>query len=239
MNRRYFSVDDQLSIFEQQNQLVVKSNDLIRKTRFTLSAQEQKVILFLISKIKPDDEDFQEYEFDIIEFCKVCNISCRSGANFEHLKSAIKSLRDKSFWIKIGQKETICSWVQKATIEEGKSIISIRLDEDLKPYLLKLKKWTQYELAMTLSMRGKYSIRLYEIFKSYAFEGSFEIEVAELKELLNTAEYKSYKDFRVNVLDKAVGEVNQLTDLNVTYSPNRTGRSITSLSFQIQKKEGF
>lgn len=235
---KLFEIDDQLSIFEQQGQLVVKSNDLIRKTRHTLSAQEQKVILFLISKIKPDDEDFQEYEFDISEFCKVCNIDHRSGGNYETLKEAIKNLRDKSFWVDLNGEDVLCAWVEKPKIVRGKSIVKMRLDNDLKPYLLQLREnFTSYELFMTLAMKGKYSIRLYEILKSHAYIGFAEYEIDHLKLLINAANYPVYNNFKVRVLDKAIGEINKYTDLTINFQPKRTGRNITSLQFTIEKKQ--
>ena len=41
-----------------RNQYVVKANDLIRKTRYNLTTQQQKIVLFAISKIKPTDYNF-------------------------------------------------------------------------------------------------------------------------------------------------------------------------------------
>lgn len=234
----YFEIDDQLSIFEKQNQLIVKSNDLIRKSRYSLSVQEQKVILYLISGIKPEDTEFHEYEFDIVEFCKICGVDRAGGKTFKELKDTITGLHDKSFWIDTDDDEVMCAWVQKARIKKRTQKLTIRLDEDLKPFLLQLRQnFTSYELSMTLAMKSKYSIRLYELLKSYLFVGHKEYEITELKGLLDTAEYKEYKNFRVRVLDKAVGEINIYTDLNIVYHPKRTGRVITSLLFSIGKKD--
>ena len=77
------------------NKFVVKANDLIQKSRFDLSLLQQKVVLYLISQIKPWDEDFTLYEFSIKEFCKVCGIEEKSGRNYQMLKSTIKEIADK------------------------------------------------------------------------------------------------------------------------------------------------
>ena len=61
--------DNQRAISEIRNQRVIKSNDLIQKSRFHLSLQEQKIILYLISKVKPNDNNFLLAEFDTTEFC--------------------------------------------------------------------------------------------------------------------------------------------------------------------------
>ena len=61
-------------IEKERYYLVVKSNDLIQKTRYSLSTQEQKVLLYLVSKRKPDDNDFQAYCFNLKHLCESCII---------------------------------------------------------------------------------------------------------------------------------------------------------------------
>ena len=67
---------------------VIKANTLIQRSRFSLSAQQQKIVLFIISQIEPYDEEFKLYEFKITEFCKLCGIEPKGDIyNFlkEHL----------------------------------------------------------------------------------------------------------------------------------------------------------
>ena len=42
--------DDKIRIYEESQQIVRKSNDLIRKTRYNLTATEMKIVIYLISK---------------------------------------------------------------------------------------------------------------------------------------------------------------------------------------------
>ena len=86
-------------------------------------------------------------------------------------------------------------------------------------------------------MKSKYSIRLYELFKSYYNLRYFEISVDELKKMLNVEnKYTDYKNFRVNVIDKSIEEINSTTDLQVSYTPIRNNRVITHLYFSITAK---
>ena len=64
---------------ELRNKTVTKANDLIQKSRFNLSLQQQKIVLYLISQVTPFDEDFKLYEFSIAEFCRVCGIDDNNG----------------------------------------------------------------------------------------------------------------------------------------------------------------
>ena len=80
-----------------RNRTVVKANELIQKSRFNLSLQQQKIVLYLISQITAFDEDFKLYEFSINEFCKVCGIDDTSGKNYTDLKNAIKDIKLKYY----------------------------------------------------------------------------------------------------------------------------------------------
>ncbi|MDY4786917.1 MAG: RepB family plasmid replication initiator protein, partial [Bacteroidaceae bacterium] len=51
---------------EIRHPTVVKANDLIQKSRFSLSVQQQKIVLYLISQISQFDTDFKLYEFSIV-----------------------------------------------------------------------------------------------------------------------------------------------------------------------------
>ena len=59
---------------ENQRYFVAKANDLIRKTRYNLTTQQQKIVLFAISKIKPNDPPETQYEISIDELCEACGI---------------------------------------------------------------------------------------------------------------------------------------------------------------------
>ena len=91
---------------------VVKSNDLIQKSRFSLSLLQQRILLYLISQITPVDDDFKLYEFSIAEFCKVCGISY-NGRSYNEIKAIIKEIADKSVWITLadGKTETLVRWI--------------------------------------------------------------------------------------------------------------------------------
>lgn len=223
------------NITERDN-LVVKSNSLIQKSRYSLSVQEQKIILYLISKIKPTDDEFETYTFNLRDLCDVCGISY-NGKNYRDFKDAIQNLRDKSFWLKSDTEESLCSWVNKVRIDKKTLQVEIRLDEVLRPYLLQLREnFTSYELGYILVMHSKYGIRLYELLKSYDNLAEIQLSVAELKERLQSPEYSDYKNFRVRVIDPAVAEINEQTDIHVEYEQHKTGRAITHLTFRIATK---
>ena len=230
--------DDSRELSEVRGYKVVKANDLIQKSRFSLQLQEQKVILYLISKIKREDLELKEHEFDIRDFCRVCGAGVDSGANYKDIRKTLKDLRDKSIWVTLPNgAETTLAWLDKVTISPNSGKVIIRFDDLLKPYLLQLQgKYTQYELLYTLAMKSQYSIRLYELLKSYENLGKKLFYIEELKTRLSAENYARYPDFKRKVLDISIREINAVSDLNITYTLAKQGRKFVDIEFIIKAK---
>lgn len=225
-------------IEEQRSFLVVQSNELIRKAHYGLTLTEQKVILYLISKIKPDDSEFQWYDFTVGELCRVFGFT-DSGQNYKRLMDAIKAVHDKSFWFNINQDEIrLMKWIDSPIINKNTGAVRVRFDDGLKPYLIGLKeKFTAFQLENVLVMRSAHCILLYELFLSYAradIPQVYEITLEQLKRYLYVSEnYDTYNNFKRRVIDPALKQINGFTDLQVSMEPVRKGRSIHSLRFTL------
>ena len=109
------------------------------------------------------------------------------------------------------------------------------------PYLLELTKenqyYTHYQLKYILPMKSQYAIRLYELLKSYQrnnYEWFFDIE--QLKKQLNCESYKDFKDFRRRVLEPAVAEINEFTDIKIAWEPMKEGRKVVRVVFYMVGK---
>lgn len=234
--------EESFELTKKKGYLVVKGNDLIQRNRFELSLMEQKTVAYICSMIKPIDSGFQsEYEFKIRDYCKICDIDYDNGANYAYVKETLKKLRDRSMWMTLEDgSETVVGWLDRVKTNKKSGLAHIRIDDRLIPYLFDLKQqFTQYQLYNILGMKSAFSVRIYELMKSYSFRHTIIFELNELKELLmveHVKSYVNYKDFRVKVLEKAQTEINELTDINIEFEPIKTGRKVTSIKFIIEEK---
>lgn len=218
--------------------IVVKANDLIQKSRYSLTLQEQKTIAYICSLIEPNSNN-KEYWFDVNEYCKICGLSI-CGKNYEDIKNVLKSLNTKGFELETDEMWTSVKWIEKPKFYKSKGQVYIRLDEDLLPYLLDLKeRFTQYELYNILAMKSGFSFRIYELLKSYQKLGKKKFTIDNLKEKLmvqNVKSYARFPDFRRKVIEVAVEEINELTDINVSWETETKGRKVIAIVFYITLK---
>ena len=229
-----------------REQYVVKANDLIRRTRYTLTAQQQKIVLFAISKIKPEDDIDTEYTFDINELANACGMKIRDGGSYyDRIKEDLDILTTRQWCTMPDGAERTISWIGDAEIIKNDAKVTITFNKYMQPYLFDLKeKYTQYRLQNVLVFRGKYAIRLYEIMRSYTTQRALEddiekditITLEDLRYLLDTQSYKYWTDFERFILRPAIKEINERAeDIHVEYEPMRGDhtRSIEKINFII------
>lgn len=229
----------------KENNYIVKANKLI-EAKGKLGTVEQKLLAALILEIEPDDTDFKKYELNIKEVSEFINLS--SNAIYEQLKTAARSLQNKEIIIenidKRGKKDfLITRLLSSARYKEGEGFLEIYIDPNLKPYLVAINgketPFTQYMIKNILKLNSSYSIRLYEILKQWENVKIKKFDIETLKEMLGADEesYKRFDNFERRVLKPAKDEINEHTDIFITYEKIKTGRRISDIEFKIDSKD--
>lgn len=224
---------------------VYKADEMIQKGRHQLSKQEQRAVLYAISKIKPSDTAFDEYIFELRDFYTICGIQNQS---YTELKEILIGLKTKCWWIPMKNDpdtESAVCWFNTVRTNKKSGKVTIKFHEDMMPYLLELSGkdgfYTGYNLRWILPMDSQYGPRLYELLKSYQKNNmAWFFEIDRLKHLLGAENYKDFKDFRTRVLDPAVEDINTYSDLNVKYREERgtgRGRPVVRVSFYMFEKK--
>lgn len=231
--------------YMDREQYVVKANDLIRKTRYSLTTQQQKIILYAISKIKPNDPPDTTYEISIDELCRACGIDLDGGGfYYREIKNDLQKLTTR-LWVRMPDRsERTVSWISDAMIIPLSGKVYIKFHEGMTPFLFQLReRYTQYALKNVLVFKGKYSIRLYEILRSYTTQQALEENIertatftmAQLREVLDVVDsYPRWAELDRCIIRKAVDEINNCSDeMHVEYETFKEGRTITRIDFII------
>lgn len=241
MAKKKLSERQELQIHTSREMEIYKANDMIQKGRHELSLQEQRCVLYAISKIKPEDTIFQQYTFELKDFYTLCGIEDQS---YTRLKSILQNLSDRSWWVTIDDKgtESLVRWFSTMRTNKGSGTVTIKFHEDMMPFLLKVTRenqyFTHYQLKYILPMKSQYAIRLYELLKSYQWNNiEWFFDVEQLKKQLNCENYKNFADFSKRVLKPAVAEINEYTDIKIAWEPAKEGRKVARVIFYMAEKK--
>lgn len=217
---------------------VVKSNALV-EARYRLSLQESQVILWLLTQIRPEDEDFKSHKLEISEFAKLSQVS--SGNKYTELRRIIKHLMQRVMEIHEPETGEIiqAAWLSSARYQIKQGCVLLEFSPLLKPYLLQLKShFTKIDIIDTLKLKSIYAIRIFELLLQYSHIGSREISVADLRAYcgIEETEYKDYFDLKRYVIKRATDEINTKTEYNVDYTEIKQSRKIVAIEWTIAKK---
>lgn len=219
--------------------IVKKSNYLVR-SYYDLSTTEQKILLIAIAYIK--DPECRVVDIPLPSYKKMLNIK---DVNYTHFNTILKNLRQNTIVMATIDKNTnevkegiITGWVNSIYLKDG--YISIHFNVDIWDHLVNLKKeYTEYQLSNVLLLTSKYSIRLFEIFKSHVWKKEYLVKIEELRTLLFVEDkYKGYYDFNKFVLEPAIKEINSIEsiDFKVSYSPIKNGVKYDLVRFILEKE---
>ena len=202
--------EKKIKINKERNSLIVQSNQLIRDARpllQDLSVSEAKLLIYIISKICAEDKEFKTIKFNISNYCDVCGIK-KSGREYQRIRQSIKGIRDKSYWIKEGDEEVLFTYIDTARLRKYETV-EIIISEALRPHLLELSKsFTKMEMINLLCLNSKYSIRLYQILKSYLWLNKYEVDIQKFREIMYIEnKYPQYKEMYRNVIAPSLKQI--------------------------------
>ena len=229
----------------KNKELVSKSNVLI-EANYTLNLVAQRLIVLAIIKARNQGELSKVgglHRITAMEY--QIHFGCALSMAYESLKSACRSLYESEFvWIgedEDGDPQDISSrFVQRAAYNEGKGYVEIMFGNDIIPLITRLStEYTEYELIQIKNLNSVYALRVFEMLMQWRSVGKTPlITISNLRDRLGIKDhqYKTMSNFKKRVLDLAVNEISQHTDITVKYAQHKTGKSITAISFSFKKK---
>jgi len=217
--------------------LVVKSNDLNEVTLYK-KPLELKIFAKVICEIRanPNAEYYKIQVKDLLQSVHLSKTSYTIAKEtaFNMISVSIKKEHSKGLML-----SNIFTDID--IHKEG--IIIFYINKRVFPHLLELShNFTTYHLENIAKLKGKNSIRMYELLKQYQNDegqGWWKVSLVALREMLGLkiSEYKAYKEFKRSILIKCEKELKQHTDVAFTFGEERVGRSVETILFRITKNK--
>lgn len=237
--------------------LVVQANELVRSKQDDLTLLEAKLVRLAVSQVLKADTDFRTYSCSVIDLANFLGIPRQNI--YQDIQNMAISLMKKSIFIKDNQPNKkgkanykIFHWVDLIEYRDG--VITFKLSESLRPYLLGLEElFTVYSYESLIDLPTTYSIRLYELLASWQnatwgnsnktnytnipIEGNEIIfSIDYLREYFNCVnKYPNTGDFVIYVIDSAVKAICKKTFMKVSFRKVKRGRSIAYIVFKLNE----
>ncbi|MEX6455993.1 replication initiation protein RepM [Moraxella osloensis] len=227
---------------KSKNDLVVKDNALINASYY-LSLTEQRLILLAIIQARAEKKTTgNEFKVKVSSYINAYGVA--DATAYEAIQKATETLRTRYFTFERvvdGEPERVVSnWVQSIAYAENSSYIKIKFTDDVMPLITKLEKhFTSYQLEQVKDLTSIYAIRLYEMIIQWRATGKTQqIPIDELRYKLGIEpdQYKQMVNFKKKVLDFAINQINEHTDIKASYEQHKEGRSITGFTFTFKEK---
>ncbi len=219
--------------------MVYKSNHLI-ESAYKLNLNEQRVLLICIGMITSNEPMSINDKFEVSakNFAKIFDIDERGA--YDQLRDVAISLHNRKITIHDNKKLITTSWISGfVEYKDNTGIIELWFSQLILPYLADLKsQFTRYDLSNISGMSSIYGIRLYELLMQWRTKGKREIEISWLKERFEIANnYNSISDLKKYVINPAVNNINNVSNLNVTHTYRKTGRTVSHIIFEFNEKK--
>ena len=227
---------------KNKKDLVVKDNALINASYY-LSLTEQRLILLAIIQARAEKmTSSNEFKVQVSSYINAFGVE-RSTA-YEALQKAVDTLINRRFSyyriVNDQQEKVTTNWVQSVAYATNESYIKIKFTDDVMPLITQLEKhFTSYQLEQVKDLSSIYAIRLYELMMQWRSSGKTQqIPIDELRYKLGIEpdQYKQMVNFKTKVLDFAIDQINEHTDIKASYEQHKEGRSITGFTFTFKEK---
>lgn len=218
--------------------VIFQHNNLV-EARYTLTLQEKRLILWLISRITPEEENFKKHELTVKEFMSLMDL--KGNANYKELQKITYGLMKKILVIKKPDEQTLTqvNWINYAHYEEKLGKIQVAFSDAMKPFLLHLKtKFTAIEVTDLMQFTSIHAIRIYELLKQYEHIGERVLSLEEIRRCCGIEKkLKQYVEFERYVLLIAQREMQEKSDLYFEFEKIKESRKIVAIKFFIRKNK--
>lgn len=226
--------------------LVVKDNRLIEAS-YTLGLIEQRIVLMAIAWARQNDIELNSdtwVELRAQEYSALYGVDLE--VSYKQLSAACEELQHRQIKIVGVDRMTrapavyVSKWVTSAIYVKDVGVVRLQFNALLVPYVSDLDShFTSYSLGSVSGLSSTYAIRLYELLTQYKKIGQRVLMIGDLKDYLecDLPAYARIDNFKTRVIDVAVRQINELTDIRCEYQHEKLGKRVVGFCFKITIKE--
>lgn len=200
-------------------------------------------------------DQINEQQTHEISLRHLCNLVGYNSNDIKLIKASIKSLisvvmewnllEDSKFLNEKDYPEEAITWnasslLAGASIKKG--TISYSYSPQMKSVLSSLDIYGRINLFVQAKFNSMYSLVLYENcvrFKNIKQTSWFTIDLFRSLMGVSAEKYKSFKEFKRNVINIAVKEINQKSDIYIDAQYKKSGRNIVAIQFILSENENY
>ncbi|MEF0861162.1 replication initiation protein RepM, partial [Acinetobacter baumannii] len=227
-------------------ELVVKDNALINAS-YNLDLVEQRLILLAIVEARESGKGINANDpLEVHAEGYINQFGVHRNTAYQALKDACNDLFARQFsYQKINERGNIenyrSRWVSEIGYVDNEAVVKLIFAPAIVPLITRLEEhFTKYELQQVSNLSSAYAVRLYELLIAWRSTGSTPvIELSDFRQRIGVldTEYKRMERFKTSVLELAIKQINEHTDITVKYEQHKRGRSISGFSFTFKQKK--
>jgi plasmid replication initiation protein len=217
--------------------IVCKSRPLVYM-RDEFTRDELNVLDVYLSRINPHNSESREVRFTKREFEELLGLGKTQISKFtNYTDSFLRKVAEVRISKKHFKRIGVFSQFEFEKDEFGEWEVRMRCSEEAKEYIFSVETtgYIRFILKYSLALKNVYAYYLYQYVLDNRFRKTWSISVESLKKDVfrceNVEFYNQFKYFKRDALDKAVNEVNDKTDVKVSYRLIKRGRRITDIEF--------
>ena len=228
------------------SKLVVKDNALMNAS-YNLDLVEQRLILLAIVEARESGKGINANDPLTVHAESYINqFGVARQTAYQALKDACDDLFARQFSYQEinerGNTENVRSrWVSEVRYVDAEATVKLIFAPIVIPLITRLEEqFTKYDIEQISSLSSAYAVRLYELLICWRATGKTPvIELADFRQKMGVldSEYQRMYDLKKRVLEPALEQVNEHTDITVKVEQHKTGRSITGFSFKFKPKQ--
>lgn len=227
-----------------KTELVVKSNRLNTAIQ-NLSLAEIRLIQLAIIDSREQNKGLSSdipLRINAMRYAEVFEVSKQTA--YEALIDAETNLFERRFTFMDERDLKVKSrWISQATYIDGEGAIEVIFTPAVVNEITRIdgieQFFTKYTLEQTAQLKSLYAVRLYELLIQWREARKtqlFELETFREQLGLGVNDYKRMSDFKRRVLESSIKEINEKTNIKVSYTQEKKGATIVGFKFIVREK---